>query len=34
MVRNITVSVDEDIYEKFSLAMNLTKDSENDAIET
>lgn len=34
MVRNITFSIDEDIYEKFSLAMNLTKDSENDAIET
>lgn len=33
MVRNITISIDEDIYEKFSLAMNLTKDSENDAIE-
>lgn len=34
MVRNITVSIDEDVYEKFCLAMNLTKDSENHAIET
>ena len=34
MVRNITITINEDIYEKFSLAMNLTKDSENDAIET
>lgn len=34
MVRNITISINEDIYEKFSLAMNLTKDSEIDAIET
>lgn len=34
MVRNITISINEDIYEKFSLALNLTKDSENDAIET
>lgn len=34
MDRNITVSIDEDVYEKFCLAMNLTKDSENHAIET
>lgn len=31
---NITISVDEDVYEKFCLAMNLTRDTENDAIET
>ena len=34
MVRNITISINEDIYEKFCLAMNLTKDTENVAIET
>lgn len=34
MVRNITISINEDIYEKFCLAMNLTKDTENTAIET
>lgn len=34
MDRDITVSIDEDIYEKFCLAMNLTKDLENHAIET
>lgn len=34
MDRNITVSIDEDVYEKFWLAMKLTKDSENHAIET
>lgn len=34
MVRNINFSINEDIYEKFSLALSLTKDSENDAIET
>ena len=34
MVWNITISINEDIYEKFCLAMNLTKDTENVAIET
>lgn len=34
MDRNITVSINEDVYEKFCLAMKLTKDSENQAIET
>jgi len=34
LVRNITISINEDIYEKFCLAMNLTKDTENVAIET
>lgn len=36
MHSNITVSIDQDVYvyEKFCLAMNLTKDLENDAIET
>lgn len=34
MNRKITVSIDEEVYEKFCLAMNLTKDTENDAIET
>jgi len=34
LVRNITISINEDIYEKFCLAMNLTKDTENTAIET
>lgn len=34
MVRNFAVSVDEDIYEKFTLAINLTLDSEKEAIET
>lgn len=34
MDRNITVSINEDVYEKFCLAMNLTKDSENHALET
>lgn len=33
MDKKITVSIDQDIYEKFYLAMNLTKDAENDAIE-
>lgn len=33
MNRNIAVSIDEDVYEKFCLAVNLTKDKENDAIE-
>lgn len=33
MKKNITISIDEDIYEKFCLAMNLTKDSEEVAIE-
>jgi len=33
VVRNITFVINEDTYEKFSIAMNLTKDSENDAIE-
>lgn len=32
--RKVTVTIDQDVYEKFCLAMNLTKDSENDAIET
>ncbi len=34
MDRKINFFIDEDVYEKFYLAMNLTKDSENDAIET
>ena len=34
MDRKITVSIDQDVYEKFCLAMNLTKDTENHAIET
>lgn len=34
MARNITVSINDDIYDKFSLALNLTKESKNEAIET
>lgn len=34
MDKKITITVDEDVYEKFSLAMNLRKDKENYAIET
>lgn len=34
MDRKISFSIDEDVYEKFCLAMNLTKDTENNAIET
>jgi hypothetical protein len=33
MKKSITLSVDEDVYEKFCLAMNLTKDSKEIAIE-
>lgn len=33
MRKNITISIDEDIYEKFLLAMKLTNDSEEVAIE-
>lgn len=33
MNRNINISINEDVYEKFCLAMNLTKDTENEALE-
>lgn len=33
MDKKITVTIDEDLYEKFCLARNLTKDTENCAID-
>lgn len=33
MSKSISFVIDEDVYEKFLLAMNITKDSESDAIE-
>ena len=33
MSKNITVTVDEDIYEKFCIALSLTKEEQNHAIE-
>jgi len=33
MSKNITIAVDEDIYEKFSIALSLTKDEQDKAIE-
>jgi len=33
MSKNITVTVDNDIYEKFCIALSLTKDEQNQAIE-
>lgn len=34
MEKKISFTVDSDIYEKFCLALNLTNESENVAIET
>ena len=34
MEKKISFTVDSDIYEKFCLALNLTKESEDSAIET
>lgn len=33
MRKDITISIDDDVYEKFSLARNLTKDAEDVAVE-
>lgn len=33
MSKNITIAVDEDIYEKFCIALSLTKDGQDNAIE-
>jgi len=33
MNKNITVTVDNDIYEKFCIALSLTKDAQNQALE-
>ena len=34
MEKKISVTIEEDIYEKFCLALNLTKEEEKDAVET
>lgn len=33
MCKNVNFLIDEDVYEKFCLAMNISKDSEKEAIE-
>jgi hypothetical protein len=33
MNKNLTVTIDDDIYEKFRIALSLTKDEQNQAIE-